>query len=170
MISSHFILWGIFAMGLHELGHIFAMKILHAQPSRLRVSLAGLEMTPRREGIFSYGEECFMLAMGPVFSLVFAYVALYLPLISPEEAYVFSGLNLVFGLFNLLPIEPLDGGRLVKLLLLKHLGIVKGEFIARAVSLILSLGLLVLALWQFFFFWGNLTLLYMGLWLVLGRS
>lgn len=143
------------AAGCHELGHCAALKLLGNGPERLRLSALGAELTPRRP--LSYACQLPAALAGPAVSLGGAFLA------ARWGFFLFAGLSLALGLFNLLPIAPLDGGRAMQSLCAlalpapldrsvpKWLAVVAaGLLLGAAVSAFVrfALGsLLVLALW-----------------------
>lgn len=94
------------AAGCHELGHCTALKLVGNGPGRLRLSILGAELTPRRP--LSYACQLPVALAGPAVSLACAFLA------ARWGFFLFAGLSLALGLFNLLPIAPLDGGRAVQ--------------------------------------------------------
>ncbi|HYF82582.1 MAG TPA: M50 family metallopeptidase [Clostridia bacterium] len=106
---------------LHELGHVFTAK-------KMRIQVFEIELLPyggvaRMEELSKFGgaAEAIVSAAGPVTSLLVA-GACYL-------CRNFSGLmelgyryNLVICIFNLLPIIPLDGGKIARNLLIFFMG------------------------------------------------
>lgn len=99
----------------HELGHYLLLRRLGAQMKTLRITLFGAEMEISNRRL-SYGGEFLATAAGPAVNLL---LALFLSWLGRrwEGAYLYSGAQLVLGLFNLLPLFPLDGGRLLWLLI-----------------------------------------------------
>lgn len=139
----------------HELGHCAALRLAGNGVGRLKLSAVGAELTPRRP--LSYAAELPTALAGPGASLLCAFLA------ARWGFFLFAGLSLALGLFNLLPIHPLDGSRALQSLcalllpptwaqrLPKWLGVAAaGLLLGAAVRVFLRLGalsLLVLALW-----------------------
>jgi len=113
---------------VHELGHILFMLFFGAYPTRLRASLPGFEID--YSGNLSAFQEMLTALAGPAFGLLFSALCARLGrLWGSDYLLLFSGLGFVVNVFNLLPAEPLDGGRVLGYALLKLLG----EKTARAV-------------------------------------
>ncbi len=100
----------LFAALCHELGHCAALYLLHGRVTALHITASGAEMQVM--GRLSYGGELLAAAAGPTANLL-----LSLPLAYGgrqwEILYLFAGAQLVLGIFNLLPILPLDGGSIL---------------------------------------------------------
>lgn len=153
---------GLLACALHELGHWLAICLLGGKITRLRLTAVGAELALDGSRPLSYGQECIAALAGPAASLFTAELA------AREQLFLLAGLSLGQGLFNLLPILPLDGGRALGLLL-TSLG---EEDRARKAMCILSAvlsGVLLgggLVLLRVF---GNPTLLVTAAWLTAGQ-
>ncbi len=100
---------------IHEYGHIWAMK-------KTGIKVKGLYFLPllgaaavADEDFKSRYDESYIALMGPVFGLVCAFASLLVYFYTDEPMYAAaaSWMALV-NLFNLLPINPLDGGRVLK--------------------------------------------------------
>lgn len=118
---------------LHEGGHLLACLLLGIPVQRLRLTCCGgiLETRGALEGRIGL-----LIALaGPAMNLLT--VCVLLPLADTEWAAVLLGVSLVLGLFNLLPMLPLDGGRAAYALLLCLLG----EEVAEEIFLRLSTAL-----------------------------
>ncbi|MDD6024025.1 MAG: hypothetical protein PUC06_07305 [Oscillospiraceae bacterium] len=94
------------AIALHELGHITALYLLGKKPDSMTISVTGC--TIRAYGL-SYREELCAAAAGPIMSML---GGLFYPRF-PE----FAVISLLLAGFNLLPMEGLDGGRILSCLL-----------------------------------------------------
>ena len=123
----------LLSAALHELGHALALYRLNKPPVCVAVSFFGAAM---ESPPLSYGEELFAAAAGPAVSLL---LGLLLPLWPELGVY-----SIALGLFNLLPLCGLDGGRMLRSGLLLRLPEIKVQRICKAVGAVTG-ALLVLA-------------------------
>ena len=148
---------------VHELGHICAAKAMGIRLLELRLGFAGARIYPEREGM-SYKKEFFLCAWGPVFNLISAVAAvIILCFICKKNAiandemivdaisfldgsgefglipalYLFISVSLLQALLNLLPVESLDGGRMM-VSLISRLGNLDTAVRAQTVSTALA--------------------------------
>lgn len=119
----------------HELGHLTALWLAGAELRRIRVTHCGPVIEYR--GALSRRQEMGILAAGPVGGLLFAVFALWMD----TDYFAYAGaIALLSTAFNLLPVMPMDGGRLLKCLLEENLSPVWTERILRLCGNICSLG------------------------------
>lgn len=95
----------LLAAAMHEAGHLIAVYALGGRVSRLRLSAVGAEL--RLEGLASYRGEILCALAGPAVNLLSAVIA------ARAGRAEFAGIHLALGVFNLLPVSALDGGRCV---------------------------------------------------------
>lgn len=114
----------LLAAAVHELGHISVLYLTGARVRALALSLGGtvLETSP-----LSYHQELLSAAAGPIFGLLLLTVRRSFPWLA------FWGV--IQSLYNLLPIYPLDGGRILQALLASKLPLHRAEGICRGVSI-----------------------------------
>lgn len=89
----------------HELGHLTALRLVGARVERIRLTAFGAEIRADTRCL-SYGREIVCTLAGPVVNLILALV-----LARVAGDYLMAGANLFLGVFNLLPLPSLDGGR-----------------------------------------------------------
>ena len=100
------------AAGMHELGHLAAILACGGTVKRMQIGALGAEIV--FDGYFPYGKDALITLAGPVFSFIAAATSGCLASYTGSgSAYYFAGLNLIYGVFNLMPISPMDGGRIL---------------------------------------------------------
>lgn len=157
--------WAALAALLHELGHYAALRCFGGRAALVRLTCAGAEMViSARRPLPLAGRLCTALA-GPGTNLLLAALSARLAGVLGETAYLFAGLNLALAVFNLLPVEPLDGGQILGVLLAAALPEDRARRAAKALSLGLSL-LLTAAGAALVLQGGSFTLLLAALWLL----
>ena len=140
-LSSPEVLGAVLLAALcHELGHYAALRRRGGWVRAVRISALGAEM--QVAGRMSYGGELLAAAAGPAVNLLLA-AALGLLGRWWEPLYLFAGAQLVLGVFNLLPALPLDGGRILWLALAWLTEPYTAQRVLSAVSLAVSLALLL---------------------------
>jgi Zn-dependent protease len=123
---------------LHELAHCLVARRQGAEIQS--ITLMALGGVTRMRGEVAPEHEALMAAVGPLMSLGLAllsygvYVLVPLP---PELAVallLLAWMNLALGVFNLLPAFPMDGGRILRGLLVKRVGAPRATRIATTVG------------------------------------
>lgn len=109
MDEGRLLLFSVSSAALHELGHLAACGLLGVPVWRIRLTCCGGELRPARH--LTGWEECITAFAGPLVNLFLA--ALSVPKAGEEDWALFAGVNLILGFFNLLPMLPLDGGRII---------------------------------------------------------
>ncbi len=151
--------WGLVACAIHELGHIVAAALLGGWIEGLSLTAVGAELHIEYEVPLTYGKESLVALAGPAANLLGGGLVLHWQLAAV--------LTLAIGAFNLLPILPLDGGRVVYGLLAGKLDADWAERFMTALSgclVGLLIGVGAVAAVQF----ANVTLLLTALWLLVG--
>ena len=120
---------------IHELGHFLTLNLLGARVGGVEVGLGGARALVPGMARLSYKKEFAAVAAGPAVNLAAALVLSRLAAkTSAEWMFVAAGTNLVLGLFNLLPMRFLDGGRLAQIIAASRVGPVKAEHICALLS------------------------------------
>ncbi len=168
--SLRLLFWFLVACVVHELGHVAMVRALGGRVGCFCLTGTGAVIRPRRERLFSYWEECLVALSGPMASFLLAILAgAWGAQFGSPDAYLLTGLSLALGLFNLLPMGPLDGGRTVKAILAWLTGPDRGDQLSGVLSKTVAAALTGAGLW-WFLQGGNFTLLLFALWLLLRRE
>lgn len=130
------------AAALHETGHFIMMQIFGVKLARIRVTPLGIDIEKSSCTERSYQRDALVSFSGPFANLIFAGIFAFFG----EYFQLFAIINLALALFNLMPIEPLDGGQALYSLLCIHFS---AERSAKAVSIVSFVVLLPLAVYGF---------------------
>lgn len=95
----------------HELGHLITGIVLGLKISKIHITILGFSIEFNNYGKERKFNKILIDCSGPAVNLVILIISIIINL--PEFFYI----NLVLFLINLLPIVPLDGGRILKTLL-----------------------------------------------------
>lgn len=115
MYSWEFALMLMAQLFIHEYGHIWAMK-------KVGIKTKGIYFIPfvggaavASEDFKTRKDEVFVALMGPVFGFGCAFIMLAIYYFTKDPMYAAGASWMaMINLFNLLPINPLDGGRVMK--------------------------------------------------------
>lgn len=140
---------------IHELGHAFLAQAYGAKVRRIVLLMLGgmseieeLNATPSREWKIAI--------VGPLVSMAIGILLFSLREVTQIRevrlyAYWVGSLNIMLGIFNLLPAFPMDGGRILRSLLVARRGKAKGTRAAVSVSRVFAILFGLLGLFQFNF-------------------
>jgi Zn-dependent protease len=135
---------------LHELGHALVARQLGVHVAGIELGFLGgaakmvnLPRTPRHELLIA--------AAGPAVSLMLGGALLGIGMLLPHgpiaQGVVTVGvINLVIAGFNLIPALPMDGGRILRALLVPRFGHVQATDIAVSVARVAAIGFVILGL------------------------
>lgn len=152
----------LFSAVFHEVGHYLVAKFLGSSVSKIKLSATGAEMILDVKG--GYFKEILINISGPIFSIILAVLA------SKAGYNLLGGVSLIVGLFNALPILPLDGGKVVQIILLmSNLGY-KAYLICAKASLLSAILIFVLGVVVLFKSGHNITLLIIGSFLLMEQN
>ncbi len=157
-------LWLLFFSLLHELGHIAAIRLLGGGIGSFGGGGQGLSLAVNG---LSYKGELLAALAGPLTSLLLALgfgLAAWCGV--GERLWFFCFANGALAAMNLLPILPLDGGRILRAVLALRCPPHRQRTILQIVGLAVLLPLLGLSFWQFLSSGYNISLLFVCFYLI----
>jgi len=121
---------------IHELGHVAGMKLCgYKDPQILFVPFLGAVASGTRENP-STAQRLLVLLLGPMPGIILGFALLFLVWKTGDETWQFAAaFAIILNYINLLPLTPLDGGRIVETLFLKRFPM--GQFFFLLASTIL---------------------------------
>ncbi|MCX7614764.1 MAG: site-2 protease family protein [Clostridiales bacterium] len=152
---------------LHECGHLIMIRLLGLKVDKIEATLLGF-LIRTNAGLSSYLSEILISLSGPALSIIVAVcssVAASRGFYS-ESLYIFSGMNIIFGIFNLLPASKLDGGRAVHSLLCLFFSPDDTYRISSIISVVTAVFVILAGAYILYTTKYNLSLLLIGLWLL----
>ncbi len=159
---------GALAAVVHEAGHLIAMvAVPGASVERVTISACGLRITARLLG-HQRGWAYICIAGAAVNLALFVLVIPFALILNSSFMSVLACANLCVGALNLLPVEPMDGGQLLRALLLRITSPENADRFCFTVSLLTLLPLISVGLWLLMKTRFNFSLLILGLWLLGG--
>lgn len=142
LMLAFFLLWGGLLTGilfvvvaftavlLHELGHALVARHLGVRVVGIELHFFGgaAKMMGQPK---SAGDEIAIAAAGPAVSFALGGLGIVLAALTGWRGFVIVGwLNLIIGVFNLIPALPMDGGRILRALLTRKLSFVRATEVA----------------------------------------
>ncbi|MEE2779452.1 MAG: site-2 protease family protein [Myxococcota bacterium] len=132
---------------VHELGHALVARRCGVETREIILlpigGVAILADQPRRPF-----DELIIAIAGPLTSLVLALIGMILATITESEIFHFLFvLNMVLGLFNMLPAFPMDGGRVLRAMMSMRMGFDRGTRVAAIIGRVMAVGLIIAGLY-----------------------
>ena len=121
---------------IHEIGHIIAGLILKIRPEKIEIMPFGLNASFNTNFEDKKIKEILITLAGPLTSLALVFLC-------TQKQAIYS--NILILIFNLIPIYPLDGGRIIKGILHIRLGAVQAENLSDKISYITMIILTIIS-------------------------
>lgn len=151
---------------IHEIAHSLAAARLGYKLNHIKVMPHGISIGGNNV-FFSYKDEIIIAISGPLSNFVLLILILSMWWLWPIT-YVYTldffAANVVIGVVNLLPVYPLDGGRVLLALLSQRISRMNAVKVLRIIGLIIS-SLIIMSFVITTFFVPNFTLLFFGVFL-----
>lgn len=119
---------------LHEIGHLITGILLGYKPKEISLNITGISLE-----FYNYNIDkkdlfqILILISGPIVNIILA-VILYYQNIEFVRKIELVVINMILAIINMLPILPLDGGKILKILIKESLGYKKSIIISERIS------------------------------------
>ncbi len=147
----------ILSVIVHEGGHYLAFLLLREPRPSLRFRALGLCLVPKR--MLSYQKEIMICLCGPLSNLIFALCCVWLGHAGIDTGWGLQ-IGFLFAVVHLLPLFPLDGGRITHALFCLIFGFHRGTAVASVLSLTLLAAATFIALYFMLFYGAAVTLFF----------
>lgn len=136
---------------VHELGHALASRLFGYQPSITLEGMGG-HTRPNAPGPIPWGQDVLLTLAGPLFGLLLG-VACWVSYVSMEpESPVLDDIlrrgyraNFFWAVVNMVPVLPLDGGRLTSVLAMRLFGRERGFLWAQMLAVVVCASVIIWA-------------------------
>ncbi len=134
----------LFAVIMHEIGHLFAMWIFDCAPKQIRLIPASVQIVS--EFSKQYKNDIFVAVFGPAVNFVL-FLTFYINYLAfkNEAVLYYALLNLLIGGFNSLPVLGLDGGTVLFSVIAGKRGVDTARVILKLITAITALSLIIVA-------------------------
>jgi stage IV sporulation protein FB len=157
---------------IHEMGHVVAAKSFGWKVREVQLLPFGGVAVVDELGTVPVHEELAVTLAGPFQHVWLIVVAVAMKIVDPwnsEWWSYFIQVNLMIGLFNLLPVLPLDGGRVLQCLFSYMISYHRAIWISAWLSLTISVFVISFSIYELFVHRLPLNLLVIGLFLLVSN-
>lgn len=152
------------SMFLHEAAHITAACIIGKKIYEIRVLPVGFNADIGDNDLCN-SDNILIYAAGPALNFILATGGFFLNtyyLNESNDMLFFISSNLYLAIFNLLPIIPMDGGRILKEVLWNHVGLFSAKRRLKLINRVMSALFIILGAAQFISSAWNFSLIIIG--------
>lgn len=158
---------GLIFAAIHEIGHLSAMYLKRCPPTEIVAGLFDVNIKDSCANTRTYRDDIIIYFFGPLFNLILAFIFYFLYRIYFNENFFISASeNLTIFVFNILPVENLDGGQILFSLLAPKYGIRLAIHIVEIISFVVLIPIAVLGFYVLIISRYNFSLLLFSLYLI----
>lgn len=153
---------------LHELGHIAVARIFGRRSYLIKILPVGLNASIE-EGTYSSWRRLIVYISGPFVNILLFVLCLAVNpyyLFGSDNMHFFILVNIYLAVFNMIPISPLDGGRILREILSVRFGLFQASIYLRRFSVFISFLFIFLGIFQFISTKHNFSLILIGIYII----
>lgn len=164
-LEIFYITYGV--MTLHELSHLLAAKMIGLRAAYIAFHPFGVNLKLKNKLICRLSDEIILYFAGPLCNIALACAALLVFRFYPNPwLRFFYGSNIMLFVMNMLPVVPLDGGIVLKKLLMYRVGYKTAGRIMTAFSALLGAALFALGAYVLYVTQFNYSVLFLAVFLL----
>lgn len=145
---------------IHETAHILTAKRCKIKTEAVEILPFGITMRIAGSNIADTSDEIKIASAGPLSNFLIAYFT-YGFYNGDFKLYIITA-SIAMGIFNLLPALPLDGGRIMRAILVRKLGHIRGTSLAFSVTGIFAVLTVLCGIWIIYITGFNFSFLLIG--------
>ncbi len=149
-------------VSLHEASHIIMSRFYGLSFERISFMPIGQFAVIRNLEYLRTYKRCIVVLIGPLCNMI---LGLFFYAFFRDKTEIFWQYNFVIAFFNLLPIVPLDGGKLFQIYFGNKIGVLRTNRILIKISRIFSILFIILGIAQFIIFKYNFSLILIGIYI-----
>ena len=139
---------------LHEIGHYVAARLVGWEIIELHLLPFGGELVAQQNKLSTSREECFVACAGPFVNLLLilgAYILNFVGILPDSVCLYFVKVNAWLACFNLIPVLPLDGGKILLALIASRASYHSAQHIVIHSSILIGFIMMVYSISQLTF-------------------
>ncbi|KAB3535907.1 hypothetical protein F8154_05155 [Alkaliphilus pronyensis] len=153
---------------IHEIAHLLVAKSLSITINEIELFPFGGVAKLEKDIYLEAFKEILIACAGPILNLIFFLITEFILLNHFKESYYlnfFKITNIAIGLFNLIPIYPLDGGRVLRGALSMFLSIQKSTILSIYIGKVFSIIIFTIGIYLTFFSLVNIYIAFLAIYL-----
>lgn len=155
----------IFAVFMHETGHLFAMWLLKCSPKQIRLVPASVQIVQK---FVAKPKNDIIIALSGPLANILLFILFYINYIKFQNIFTlyYALINLLIGIFNLIPVTGLDGGTILFNLLIKRCSVDRAMLTVKIITLLIAVIILFFGVYLAFRGKANISLFIIGIYLL----
>ncbi|MBR0423474.1 MAG: site-2 protease family protein [Clostridia bacterium] len=167
--KSGIVSYGFLFALVHEIGHILAMMLFKVKIEKIKFGFINIDLVSSGSDKIIKDKINIIILLSGFFAnmLFFWFFYICFFYIGEKMYYFWSMQNLFIGILNLLPIDSLDGGKILRIILNKYFDFFLVEKILKYTSFIILIPLFLIGVCVLFYSWCNFSLVILAIYLII---